>query len=247
MTQVQISHVYQCCGSGLVSVGSRSRFLTQCGPDPGPVSQTKVDPDPCQNLPQCCGSMTFLCGSGSADTCLWLMDTDPAVFIIDLQDANKKQVLLKFFCILLFEGTFTSFLKDKKSKKRHKTVEIKVFSYYFCLMIEGSGYGSRRPKTCGSGFGFLTLIFRHISWISTWGMYCMVLYSANVCHKTCLCGIILKDCKKMKSGLIVSFCNLFCFWIRIWIQESQINGSPDPKHWFSIYVSFDTDRTGSST
>jgi hypothetical protein len=34
-------------------------------------------------------------------------DPDPAIFIIDLQDANKKQ--------------------DKKSKRSHKTVEIKVF------------------------------------------------------------------------------------------------------------------------
>ncbi len=32
-----------------------------------------------------------------------------------------------FFCILLFEGTFTSFFKGKKSKRSHKTVEIKVF------------------------------------------------------------------------------------------------------------------------
>jgi hypothetical protein len=36
----------------------------------------------------------------------------------------------KFSCILLFEGTFTSFFKDKKSKRSHKTVEIKV-----CLII----------------------------------------------------------------------------------------------------------------
>jgi hypothetical protein len=63
---------------------------------------------------QCYGSMIFWCGSGSADPCLWLMDPDsdpdadpdPSIFIIDLQDANKKLILLKkFFCILLFEGT----------------------------------------------------------------------------------------------------------------------------------------------
>jgi hypothetical protein len=37
-------------------------------------------------------------------------DPDPAVFVIDLQDANKKLILFKeFFCLLLFEGTFTSF------------------------------------------------------------------------------------------------------------------------------------------
>jgi hypothetical protein len=33
-------------------------------------------------------------------------DADPFIFIIDLRDANKKQIFLtKFFCILLFEGT----------------------------------------------------------------------------------------------------------------------------------------------
>jgi hypothetical protein len=48
---------------------------------------------------------------------LWLMDPDPdpVVFVIDLQDANKKLFLFsKFFCWLLFEGTFISFFKDKK-------------------------------------------------------------------------------------------------------------------------------------
>jgi hypothetical protein len=55
-------------------------------------------------------------------------DPDPSIFIIDLQDATKKQIfLIKFFSILLFEGTFTSFFKDKKSKRSHKTVKIKVF------------------------------------------------------------------------------------------------------------------------
>jgi hypothetical protein len=34
------------------------------------------------------------------------MDPDPCIFIIDLQDANKKLILIrKFFCILLLEGT----------------------------------------------------------------------------------------------------------------------------------------------
>ncbi len=35
-------------------------------------------------------------------------DPDPAIFVSDLQDVNV-------FCLLLFEGTFTSFFKDKKS------------------------------------------------------------------------------------------------------------------------------------
>jgi hypothetical protein len=47
---------------------------------------------------QCCGSVTFWCGSGSgcgsADPCLSQMDPDPvadqdpAIFVIDLQDSN---------------------------------------------------------------------------------------------------------------------------------------------------------------
>jgi hypothetical protein len=60
------------------------------------------------------------------------MDPDHTIFIIDLQDANKKNKLKKvFFCILLFEGTFSSFFKGKKSKRSHKTAEIKVFLAFF--------------------------------------------------------------------------------------------------------------------
>jgi hypothetical protein len=55
-------------------------------------------------------------------------DPDPVIFIIDLQDANKKLInFFKFFSLLLFEGTFISFFKDKKSKRSHKAVGIKVF------------------------------------------------------------------------------------------------------------------------
>ncbi len=52
------------------------------------------------------GSMPLTNGSGSA------------IFVTDLQDASKKQIFLhNFFCLLLFEGTFTLFFKDKKSKR----------------------------------------------------------------------------------------------------------------------------------
>jgi hypothetical protein len=66
-------------------------------------------------------------------------DQDLAIFVIDLQDLNKKLIYKKkIFCLLLFEGTgtVTSFFKDKKSKKSKKTVVIKF--------LEGSG--SWRPK-----------------------------------------------------------------------------------------------------
>jgi hypothetical protein len=60
------------------------------------------------------------------------MDPDPAIFIIELKDVNKKLIVfLNFFCLLLFEGTFTSFFKDKKSKKSHKILGIKVFLTIF--------------------------------------------------------------------------------------------------------------------
>jgi hypothetical protein len=54
-------------------------------------------------------------------------DPDPSIFINDLQDANKKLIKKKNFCILLFERTFTSFFKGEKSKRSHKTVDINVF------------------------------------------------------------------------------------------------------------------------
>jgi hypothetical protein len=50
-------------------------------------------------------------------------DPDPAIFVIDLQIANKNY--------LLFEGTFTSFFKDKKVKKKPQNSRNQGFSYYF--------------------------------------------------------------------------------------------------------------------
>ncbi len=61
-------------------------------------------------------------------------DPDPSIFIIDLQDSNKKRMKKKSFSAYyfkLFEGTVTSFFKDKKSNRSHKTVEIKVFLTVF--------------------------------------------------------------------------------------------------------------------
>jgi hypothetical protein len=48
-----------------------------------------------------------------------MLDPDPAIFVIDLQDANKNKFLFLFYLLItvLVEGTFTSFFKDKKSKR----------------------------------------------------------------------------------------------------------------------------------
>jgi hypothetical protein len=69
-------------------------------------------------------------------------DSDPVIFVIDLQDANKTLILV--FCLLLFEGTFTSFFKDKKSKRINKTVGIKFF---FTILLDDRR--TRIPKTNG--------------------------------------------------------------------------------------------------
>jgi hypothetical protein len=102
-------------------------------------------------------------------------DPDPAFFLIDLQDANKNYLFVqKFFCLLLFEVEFTSFLKIKSQKE---------VIYYFCLVIEGFGAGSKsgsipltngsgssRFKTCGSGSGFATLTAAIILKLFTWNI-----------------------------------------------------------------------------
>jgi hypothetical protein len=74
------------------------------------------------------------------------MDPDPAIFIINLQDASQKTFFFSFAAYCYLKVHLHNFSKIK-SKKRHKTVGIKVFSYYFCLMIEGSGSGSL-PHLC---------------------------------------------------------------------------------------------------
>jgi hypothetical protein len=72
----------------------------------------------------------------------------------------KNQFLTQFFYLLLSEATLTSFFKDKKSKRvtKYGSRNQGFFSYYFCMMIEGSGSragsGSGSiPLTSGSGSG----------------------------------------------------------------------------------------------
>ncbi len=63
--------------------------------------------------------------------------------IMNVLDQLKVVTSLKFFCLLLFEGTFTSFFKDKNLKEVTKQKE----SRFFLLFTTGSGSGSKRPKT----------------------------------------------------------------------------------------------------
>jgi hypothetical protein len=50
----------------------------------------------------------------------------PALFVSGFQNANKN-----YFCLLVFEGTLKSVIKDKKTKRSYKTVDIMVFLAFF--------------------------------------------------------------------------------------------------------------------
>ncbi len=54
----------------------------------------------------------------------------------------------KLFCGLIFEGTFASVFMDKKSKRIHKIVEIKVFLTFF--RVNGTIRIREGPKPYGS-------------------------------------------------------------------------------------------------
>ncbi len=60
------------------------------------------------------GAMPLTNGSGSGSW-IRILDPDPAIFVIDLQDASKKLIFQhNFVCLLLFEASFTPFFKDNK-------------------------------------------------------------------------------------------------------------------------------------
>ncbi len=114
-------------------------------------------PDPKHWIIQCCGSMTFWCGSGSrsADPCLWLINPDPTIYII---------------------------FQSQKVKKMSQNCRNQGFSYCFCLMIERSGSRAGAgsipltkdpdpggPKTCGSGSAILSPISNNRN--SSWKIY----------------------------------------------------------------------------
>jgi hypothetical protein len=73
------------------------------------------------------------------------MDPNPAMTF-------KTSTKNYFFCLLIFEGTFTSFFKDKKSYRSHRTVGIVVYFFLLFLLDDKKDPGSG-SLTNGSGFG----------------------------------------------------------------------------------------------
>ncbi len=79
--------------------------------------------------------MTLWDGDGSLDsyTGLRIRNLDPALFVIGIQDDNKKKVVF----LIAFIGTFTPVFKDNKAWGSHKTLQIKFFLNLFGLLMEG--------------------------------------------------------------------------------------------------------------
>ncbi len=113
---------------------------------------------------QCSGSVTFRYRSGAP--CFWLKDPDLAIFVIDLQGANKKLFFSTFSYLLLFEFTFTSFFKDKKSEEGTKQLKSRFFFQepepdpdpY--LWISDPDLDPGGTRTYGSGSATLPLVLR---------------------------------------------------------------------------------------
>ncbi len=97
------------------------------------------------------GSMPLTNGSGFGSgfgSGSWI--PDPAIFVIDLQDVSKKLIFEhNFFCYFL-KLHLHHFTKIK-SQKEYQNIRNQGFSYYFCIVIEGSG------SRAGSGSGSIPL------------------------------------------------------------------------------------------
>ncbi len=111
-------------------------------------------------------SMTFWggsgSGSGSLDPCFWLMDLDldpgsgSYYLVIDLQDASKKIIFNTIFSAYYFLKIHLQHFSKIKTQKESQNRRNQGFSYYFCMMIEGSRSGTGSwsiPLTGGSGSG----------------------------------------------------------------------------------------------
>jgi hypothetical protein len=62
---------------------------------------------------QCCGSVTFWYGSGFADPCLWPMDPDPDIFVLDLLIAFWRYIYIIFLRQNVIKKSQGLFLLDE--------------------------------------------------------------------------------------------------------------------------------------
>jgi len=102
---------------------------------------------------QCCGSMTFWCGSGSAPLANGSGFGSGSFYFHHWPSKCKQIKKMFFFCILpvLLKIILNHFSKIERQKSHNSRNQ--DFSYHFCLIVEGFGSipltdvsGSRRPK-----------------------------------------------------------------------------------------------------
>ncbi len=107
---------------------------------------------------QCSGSMTYWSGSGSgsADPCLCYFRHWP----------SRKLIFISFLLITFWRNFFIIFQKIKSPKKSQNSKN-QGFSYYFCLLIEGSE-SKFIPLTNGSRSGSGRPQNMWIRWIRIW-------------------------------------------------------------------------------
>ncbi len=108
-------------------------FLPSRIPDPW----VKKAPNPGSGSATLCGSMTFWCGSGSADPCLRLMDPDPDIFVINLSEGT----------FLSLSGSGSCYFHHWPSRCQPKTNIYIIFSACSGSIPLTSGCGSARPKS----------------------------------------------------------------------------------------------------
>jgi hypothetical protein len=107
------------------------------------------------------GSMPLTSGSGFGSWIrirIRILDPDPAIFVIDLQDTSKELIFNIIFSAYYFLKVHLHHFSKIKSQKEPQNSKNQGFSYFFCMMIEGSGSGFRAGSgsihlTSGSGSG----------------------------------------------------------------------------------------------
>jgi hypothetical protein len=108
-----------------------------------PVCPFRISKEPNQTLysrDQCSGSMTFWCGSKSADPCLWLMDPD---------------ISFSAYCFLKVHLHHVSKIKSPKEVRKQ---EEQGFSYCFSVLrIQIRDPVPFWPLDPGSGIGFFRI------------------------------------------------------------------------------------------
>jgi hypothetical protein len=126
-----------------------------------------------KHFKQCCGSVTFRYGSGSADPHLWLTDpdsdqtpdldpTDPYLWLKDPDlDLTPHRTWIRLWIRIRLRIWLRILLFSSMTFKIKSHREV-TKQYYYCLIIEGSGAGSVY-HTNGSGSAWIRIFW--LSWI----------------------------------------------------------------------------------